>query len=331
MKSVVVLAVAVVVLLLLVIGSLAVGRYPVSIMALALSLVNGANDDPVVSTVLFAVRLPRILGAVLVGGALSLAGAAYQGMFRNPMVSPDILGVSAGAGFGAALGILLSLPVFFVQLSAFTGGLGAVLLAVTVSRAASKRHEGILVLVLSGIVISAVFSALISLMKYVADPESKLPAITYWLMGSLADIRMADLPVVLLFLAAGALPLLLLTWRLNVLSFGDDDARSLGINIAAVRGTIIVAASLITASVISISGLIGWIGLLVPHAARLLVGPDHRVQLPLSFLLGGIFLLLFDNLSRTLFPVEIPIGIVTALVGAPFFIAILKFSSRKAW
>jgi len=246
------------------------------------------------------------------------------------MVSPDILGVSAGAGFGAALAILLSWPILFVQASAFAGGLVAVFLAITVSRAASKRHEGILVLVLSGIVISAVFTALISLMKYAADPESKLPTITYWLMGSLADIRMSDLPAVAAVLAAGALPLMLLSWRLNVLSFGDDEARSLGIDISVVRFTVIVSASLITASVISVSGLIGWIGLLVPHAARLLVGPDHRVQLPLSFLLGGIFLLFFDNLSRALFPVEIPIGIVTALVGAPFFIALLKFSPRQS-
>ncbi len=166
-------------------------------------------------------------------------------------------------------------------------------------------------------------------MKYVADPESKLPTITYWLMGSLADIRMSDLPAVLAFLGVGMVPLLLLSWRLNVLSFGEEDARSLGINITAVRITVIIAASLITASVISISGLIGWIGLLVPHAARLLVGPDHRLQLPLSFLLGGMLLLFFDAIARTILTIEIPIGIVTALVGAPFFIVILKYSSRK--
>ncbi|KAA6232422.1 FecCD family ABC transporter permease [Chlorobium phaeovibrioides] len=316
-------------LFLLFVASLLIGRYPVPLSSLHLLVQGGGNDDPAIATVLFSIRLPRIIGAVLVGGALSLSGSAYQGLFRNPMVSPDILGVSSGAGFGAALAILLSLPVFLIQVSAFIGGLCAVLLALTVARSAAKRHEGILVLVLSGIVISAVFTALISLMKYVADPESKLPTITYWLMGSLADIRMSDLPAVLAFLGVGMVPLLLLSWRLNVLSFGEEDARSLGINITAVRITVIIAASLITASVISISGLIGWIGLLVPHAARLLVGPDHRLQLPLSFLLGGMLLLFFDAIARTILTIEIPIGIVTALVGAPFFIVILKYSSRK--
>ncbi|TCD47466.1 iron ABC transporter permease [Chlorobium sp. N1] len=320
---------ALLLLALLVVVSLLVGRYPVPPETLLALVLDGSGDEPVHATVLFSIRLPRIIGALLVGGALSLAGAAYQGLFRNPMVSPDILGVSSGAGFGAALAILLSLPVIAVQVSAFLGGLGAVLLAVTVAKAAAKRHEGVLVLVLSGMVISAVFTALISLMKYVADPESKLPTITYWLMGSLADIRMADLRAVLPFLCIGILPLLLMSWRLNILSFGEDDARSLGVNVKVVRFATVVASSLITASVISISGLIGWVGLLVPHAARLLVGPDHRLLLPLSFLLGGMLLLVFDAIARTLLSIEIPIGIVTALVGAPFFIFILKSSSRK--
>ena len=321
------------VLLLLVaaVFSLQNGRYPVSGTQLLSLLLDGRCKDPHLHTVMYNIRLPRIIAAIAVGGALSLAGAAYQGMFRNPMVSPDILGVSSGAGFGAALAILLSLPVAGVQASAFAGGILAVVLAISISRSIGRHHNAILVLVLSGIIISALFSALISLAKFSADPENRLPAITFWLMGSLADIRLQELPTVLALVAAGSLPILLSGWRLNVLSFGEDEAKALGIHTSRVRMIVIGCATLVTASVIALSGLIGWIGLVMPHAARMISGPDHRIQLPVSFLLGGLALLVFDNIARSVTASEIPIGIITALAGAPFFIILLKLTSRKTW
>ena len=321
------------VLLLLVaaVFSLQNGRYPVSGTQLLSLLLDGRCKDPHLHTVMYNIRLPRIIAAIAVGGALSLAGAAYQGMFRNPMVSPDILGVSSGAGFGAALAILLSLPVAGVQASAFAGGILAVVLAISISRSIGRHHNAILVLVLSGIIISALFSALISLAKFSADPENRLPAITFWLMGSLADIRLQELPTVLALVAAGSLPILLSGWRLNVLSFGEDEAKALGIHTSRVRMIVIGCATLVTASVIALSGLIGWIGLVMPHAARMISGPDHRIQLPVSFLLGGLALLVFDNIARSITASEIPIGIITALAGAPFFIILLKLTSRKTW
>ena len=311
--------------------SLQNGRYPVSGTQLLSLLLDGRCEDPHLHTVIYNIRLPRIIAAIAVGGALSLAGAAYQGMFRNPMVSPDILGVSSGAGFGAALAILLSLPVAGVQASAFAGGILAVILAISISRSIGRHHNAILVLVLSGIIISALFSALISLAKFSADPENRLPAITFWLMGSLADIRLQELPSVLALVAAGSLPILLSGWRLNVLSFGEDEAKALGIHTSRVRMIVIGCATLVTASVIALSGLIGWIGLVMPHAARMISGPDHRIQLPVSFLLGGLALLVFDNIARSVISSEIPIGIITALAGAPFFILLLKLTSRKTW
>jgi len=319
------------ILLMAVLLSLGIGRYPVTPGAALSFLVSGETLDPHLQTVLFRIRLPRIIAAIGAGGALALAGAAYQGMFRNPMVSPDILGVSSGAGFGAALAILLALPVAGVQASAFAGGLAAVLLAVAISLSVKKENNSTLVLVLSGIIISALFSALIALVKFTADPENRLPAITFWLMGSLADIRMQELPAVLLLVLAGSLAVILSGWKLNVLSFGEDEAKTLGIPTTRLRMLVITAATLITASVIALCGLVGWIGLVVPHIARMLGGPDHRLQLPLSFLLGGSALLLFDTIARTISASEIPIGIITALAGAPFFIAILKLKAKQSW
>lgn len=311
--------------------SLGIGRYPVTPGEALSFLVSGQTLDPHLQTVLLRIRLPRIIAAIVAGGALALAGAAYQGMFRNPMVSPDILGVSSGAGFGAALAILLALPVAGVQASAFTGGLVAVLLAISISRTVGKQHNSTLILVLSGIIISALFSALVSLVKFTADPESRLPAITFWLMGSLADIRMQELPVVLLIVLAGSLPIILSGWKLNLLSFGEDEAKALGIHTTQLQMIVITAATLMTASVIALCGLVGWIGLVIPHIARMLGGPDHRLQLPLSFLLGGSTLLLFDTIARTISASEIPIGIITALAGAPFFIVILNLKAKQSW
>jgi len=218
-----------------------------------------------------------------------------------------------------------------VQLMSFAGGLSAVFSAVAISRSIRQGHDPLLVLVLAGIIISSFFGAMLSILKYVADPEEKLPTIVYWLMGTLANVRMEDLGVVLPVVALGSIPLLLLSWRLNVLSFGEDEARSLGVHSGKLRIMVILCATLIDASIISISGIIGWVGLVIPHIARFTVGPNHKVLLPVSFLFGAIFMLLVDNLARTISSLEVPVGIITAIVGTPFFIYFLKRSSTRSW
>lgn len=311
--------------------SLCLGRYPLKISDLLTYIFTGKSEDAMLSTVLINVRLPRVIGAVLVGGALSVAGTAYQGLFRNPMVSPDILGVSSGAGFGASIAIVFSLGVVGVQSMAFLGGIVAVTLALTVSKLIGKNHDRILMLVLSGMVTASIFNALVSLMKYLADSDSKLPDITFWLMGTLSRITMEEVKIVLPIVIAGIIPILLLGWRLNVLSCGEDEARALGINTTRVRLIVIACASLITASAVCVVGLIGWIGLIVPHFARFLVGPNHKVLLPAAFLSGSIFLLWVDNVARSATSLEIPIGILISLIGAPLFLIFLKQSSKKTW
>ncbi len=318
-------------LLLVVVLSLSMGRYHISVKEILQLIFTSKELNPDFYTVLLNIRLPRIVGAITVGGALAIAGASYQGMFRNPMVSPDLLGVTTGAGFGACLAILLSLPVAFIQFCSFCGGIGAVLIAIVVSKWLGKNHDQILILVLSGIVISSLFSAMIAMLKYVADPDDKLPAITYWLMGSLTDIGLSDLYIVVPIVVSACIPLILLSWRINVLSFGEAEARSLGLNTNRLRILIIACASLITASTISISGIIGWVGLVIPHLTRMLVGPNHKILLPASFLLGGLFMLIVDNLARTLASVEIPIGILTSVIGAPLFIFFIKKTKNRSW
>ncbi len=311
--------------------SLTVGRYPLSINDLLGYIFTRNYSDESLPTILLNVRLPRIIGAILVGGTLSVAGASYQGMFRNPMVSPDILGVSSGAGFGASLAIILSLPLIGIQLMAFGFGLLAVFLALLVGRIVGKNHDKILMLVLSGMVTGAIFNALISLMKYLADSDTKLPDITFWLMGSLAGIDLDELKTIIPLIVVGITPLLLLGWRMNVLSFGEDEAKTLGINTTRLRIIVITSASLITASVVCVSGLIGWVGLIIPHFARFLVGPDHKVMLPTAFLSGSIFMLIVDNIARSASSLEIPLGILISLIGAPLFLVFLARSTKKSW
>jgi iron complex transport system permease protein len=311
--------------------SLSLGRYPISLSEILACFFSQTAINENIPTVIYNVRMPRIIGAVLVGGALAIAGASYQGMFRNPMVSPDILGVTSGAGFGAALGILMSLPMIGIQGMAFVFGLLAVFLSFSISRSMGKNHDKTLMLVLSGMVIATLFGSFISLMKYVADPDSKLPAITYWLMGSLANLNTKDLRIVVPIVVAGTIPLILVSWKLNVLSFGEDEAKAMGLHTDRLRLLIVVCASLITASVISVTGIIGWVGLIIPHFARLLIGPNHKVLLPMSFLMGAIFMLLVDNIARTVSTLEIPLGILTAIIGAPFFLFFLYKTSRKSW
>ncbi len=282
-----------------------------------------------IKTVLVDIRLPRIAAAFLVGGTLSITGATYQGMFRNPMVSPSILGVSAGAGFGAVLAILLSFNAFMLQLSAFAFGVLAVIAVYAISMSTGKKHEKCLTLILSGMIVATVFSALISMLKYVADPDATLPSIVYWLMGGLSDIEMRDLRFIAFTAIIGLLLLSISGWKLDMLSFGDEEAKTMGINVEKLRFFVISIATLMTAAAVSISGIVGWVGLVIPHISRMLVGSKNAVLLPASFFIGGSFLLIVDDFSRGISSLEIPLGITTSLIGAPFFIFILMKSSKK--
>lgn len=313
--------------------SFAVGRYPISpvdvvrILASHVLPVDHTWPD-ILDTVVTQIRLPRILAAMLVGASLSLAGASFQGLFRNPLVSPDILGVSLGAGFGAASAILLSGNIVAIQASAFAGAIAAVGISYIVSK--MVKGNPTLSLILAGMAISAFFGALLSLMKYVADPVDQLPAITYWLMGSLAAVNMRDLLFASIPMVGGIVVLLLVRWRFNVLAMGEEEAIALGVDTGRLRAIVIVCATAITASAVCISGTIGWVGLVIPHVGRMLVGPNHQRLLPVSLLLGAAYLLVIDDICRVAASIEIPIGILTAIVGAPFFVYLLN-RSEKGW
>jgi iron complex transport system permease protein len=303
------------------------GRFPISpttlVRVLASRLLPIPQDWPdTVETVIFNIRLPRILLALCIGAGLSVSGAAFQGMFQNPLVSPDILGVTAGAGFGAALGILIYGSTTAIQASAFLFGVLAVVISYMISRV--YRTTPTMMLVLSGIIVGAIFSALLSMIKYVADPHQKLPAIVFWLMGSLAAASKSDLMTAAPPMLIGIAGLLLVRWRINILSLGDQEARSLGIKTDRLKAFIILCSTLVTASAVSVCGIIGWVGLVIPHIGRMLVGPDHKVLLPASVALGAAYLILIDDLSRTLISAEIPLGILTAIVGAPFFAFLVR-------
>ena len=326
------MALLVAVLAALAIAAALAGRYPIAFADVAEALMRRLTGGPhqtQIDTVLFSVRFPRILAAALVGGALAAAGAAYQGLFRNPLVSPDILGVSTGAGLGAVLGIFLSLPVFAIQLLAFIVGLATVALVYTIT-AFVRGRDTILALVLAGVVVGSLAGACISLIKILADPYDQLPAITFWLLGSLASLRNADLAVAAPLVLIGLVPLMLLRWRINVLSLGDEEAKALGINVEALRAMVVAAATLMTASVVAVSGVIGWIGLVMPHLARMIVGPNFDRLLPTCVLMGASYLLLVDTLARTMARIEVPLGILTALLGAPFFLWLLA-RGREGW
>ncbi len=314
--------------------ALGVGQFPIGpvqiIEVLSSRLVGWPSDVPdAIATVILQVRLPRIAAALVVGAALAGAGAAYQGLFRNPLVSPDILGVSAGAGLGAVFGIFLTLPVIGIQLLAFVFGIATVGLVYLVASAVRGR-EPVLVLVLAGVVLGTLAGSMISLLKVLADPYDQLPAITFWLLGSLAATTPSDVlgavPLVLL----GLVPLHLLRWRMNLMSLGDEEAEALGVDARRLRFVFIVAATLITAAVVAISGIIGWVGLIMPHIARMLVGPNFDRLLPSAMLLGAGYLLIVDTLARTIAGTELPLGILTAFLGAPFFLWLLA-RGREGW
>ena len=311
-----------------------VGRYPVTLSDLfgviAGKLTGHApNVAPAVENVIWQVRGPRVIAASLVGAGLAVAGTAFQGLFRNPLVSPDILGASSGAALGAVFGIFISLGVFAVQALAFFGGVLAVASVYAVGSAVRAR-DPVLVLVLAGVVIGALLGAGVGLMKYVADPYNQLPAMTFWLLGSLAATGPSDLIPLFVPVALGTLVLLMLRWRMNVMSLPDEEARALGVPTGALRIAIVTAATLVTSASVATAGIIGWVGLVVPHIARTLVGPDFGRLIPAAAIIGGGFLLLIDTLARTAAPVEIPLGILTALVGTPFFIWLLA-SVSKTW
>jgi iron complex transport system permease protein len=312
--------------------ALSVGRYPVALSDLleviAAKLTGRAADVPAgVENIIWQVRGPRVLAAALVGAALALAGTAFQGLFRNPLVSPDILGASSGAALGAVLGIFFSLGVLAIQALAFVGGLIAVAAVYSIGSAVRSR-DPILVLVLTGVVIGALLGACVGLVKYLADPYNQLPAMTFWLLGSLAATSRADLIPLAGPVLVGGLVLVALRWRMNVMSLPDEEARALGIPTGRLRIAIVAAATLVTSASVATAGIIGWVGLVVPHLARTLVGPDFARLLPAAALIGAAFLLLIDTLARTAAAVEIPLGILTALIGTPFFIWLLASMSR---
>lgn len=281
-----------------------------------------------VQTIVMNVRLPRAILAMLIGAGLSISGASFQGIFSNPLVSPDILGVTAASGFGAAVAILMDSGPTGIQISAFVFGIFGVGLSYLISRV--YKTSPTLMLVLAGVIVAALFGALTSATKYIADTDSKLPAITFWLMGSLASASWKDVLRIIAPAVVGMTGLLLLRWRFNLLAMGDIEARALGVRTELLKGIIIVCTTLVSAASVCVAGVIGWIGLIIPHVARMLVGPDHKVLLPASLAIGASYLLFIDDIARTAIAAEIPLGILTAIVGAPFFAYLLR-KTKGGW
>ncbi len=335
------LATAIILALIVCVFALSVGRYAVpadDVLPLVWGKLAGALTGGVVnapdnaSIVLFDIRSPRIVAAFFVGGALAAAGAAYQNLFRNPLVSPDILGVSSGAAFGAVLGIFFALPIIAIQGMAFVGGLAAVAAIYLIGNRLVDKHGGhdpVLALVLAGVVIGSLLGSAIALTKYLADPYNQLPAITYWLLGSFASITNADLAVALPIIAISMVPLALLRWRINLLSLPDDEARALGLNVHRMRLAVIISATLLTAASVAICGVIGWVGLVVPHAVRLLIGSEFSRLLPFTILIGGTFMVAVDTVGRSIAQIEIPPGVLTAAIGTPVFIWLMAMTFRR--
>jgi iron complex transport system permease protein len=311
-----------------------VGRFPVGFADLVRALWAAASGapsglSPAAEAVIFNIRGPRVVAAILCGAALAVAGAAFQGLFRNPLVSPDILGASSGAALGAVLGIFLSLGIFGIQALAFGGGLLAVALVYMIG-SSIRSGDTVLILVLTGVVVGSLLGAGVGLMKYLADPYNQLPAMTFWLLGSLAGTDRSDLAPLFGPIALGTAVLLALRWRMNVLSLPEEEARALGLATGPIRIAIVAAATLVTSASVAAAGIIGWVGLIVPHMARFLVGPEFGRLMPTAALLGGGYMLAIDTLARSAAQVEIPLGILTAVIGTPVFIWLLA-SSRKTW
>lgn len=334
--SVSILPALVVLLVVAVLYSVTIGRYDLSVRDVSYILIDNIHPlaapywDPVHEVVVEQVRLPRIMAAVIVGFGLSVSGAALQGLFRNPLVDPGIIGVTSGAGFGGTLAILLGLQGYILLAMAFLFGIGSVFLVKLLSTV--RGRTSMLTLVLAGVVISAFFSAAISIAKLLADPFQKLPAITYWLMGSVASTNYLDVLLVAVAVVPSTVAIYLLRFQINILSLGEEKARALGTRVVLVQWIILIASALVSAGVVATSGIIGWVGLVIPHVARALVGADHRRLLPVSGVLGAIYLLMVDNLARTMTTAEIPLGIITALIGVPIFAVILRrLHAKGGW
>lgn len=308
--------------------SVCLGRYGFAVDD-ALAALLGAAEDPTALNVVVHMRGPRVLAALLIGAMLACAGSSYQGIFRNPLVSPDLLGASAGACFGASLGILMGLPDAAMQLLAFVCGVAAVACAWGLSRALSRSMGEMLVLVLCGLVVQNLFTAFTSAVKFVADPNSQLPEITFWLMGGLANAHEDDLVWLGIPFVVGCGGLMALRWRINVLSCGDEEAMALGVDVRRTRLVAVVCATLVTAASVSVAGMVGWVGLIVPHLARFLVGADNRFLMPASLLLGGTFLVIVDDVCRCAYTTEIPLSILTAVIGAPLFVYLIYHARRS--
>lgn len=318
--------------------ALCTGRYSIRVRDAVLVLISGLRQllglsalpqswDAMAENVIYTLRLPRVAAAILVGGALSLSGASYQGVFKNPLVSPDLLGVSTGACVGAAIAILLHLNATGIQLLAFGFGILTVLLTVSIPKL--MRNDSLTMLVLSGVIVSGIMGSIMGVIKYIADPETELADITYWQMGSLAKITRGDILSVALPMLAAAALLIAIRWQINLLSLGDREAKTLGIRIGLTRNAIILCSTLLTACAVCLCGTIGWVGLVIPHLARILVGPDNIKSIPVSCVLGSIFMLLIDTVARAATTLEIPLSILTGLIGAPFYLYILVKQRMK--
>ncbi len=309
--------------------SVSLGRYsnnPLDVLNLMLyKLGLTQSSDSTMESVVFYIRMPRIIVSILVGAMLSLSGAVYQGVFKNPLISPDLLGVSSGASVGAALAIMLGASLAQRQLMAFVGGLFAVYLSTSIPKLFKNRNN--MMLVLSGIIVSGFLCSILAIMKFIAEEQTELASIVFWQMGSMAKVLGREIVAITPVFLVCTLVLLLLSWRINILSFGDLEAKSLGININQIRGIVIICASLLTASAVSVSGTIGWVGLVIPHLGRLLIGTDHTKLIPTTVVMGALFMLIIDTLARTISNVEIPLSILTGFVGAPLF-AYLLYKQR---
>jgi iron complex transport system permease protein len=317
-------------LLVLALLALGAGRYPLSpgeVVSVLWKRMAGVGDASMADAVVWQIRLPRVGVAMLVGAALAAAGTAYQHLFRNPLVAPDTLGVSSGAALGAVLGIFMGAGFLAIEAFAFAGGLAAVVVVMLIA-ARLRAHDPLVTLILTGIVVASLLGAAVSLLKYLADPYNPLPAITFWLRGSFASAAHTEVPSLLPAEPLSLVVLIALAWRVNLLALSEDEARALGVNTQRLRAVVIAAATLATSASVAVSGIIGWVGLVVPHMARLLVGPEFSRLLPVSALFGAAFMLAIDTLARTAAPIEIPPGILTAVVGTPVFIVLLARARR---
>jgi len=312
--------------------ALCVGRFYISfgdvfsVLAHSIGLGDGAASN--ITNVIENLRIPRIIAAILVGAALSVSGAAYQGVFKNQLVSPDLLGVSAGACVGAATAIIFDLSLFWIQFFAFGFGLAAV--AITLAIPKMMGRSSTLMLVLSGIIVSGLMGSVIGFLKYVADPETKLPDIVYWQLGSLAKLDSENLKYIAPVMIICAVLLIAMSWRINLLSLGDESAARLGVNVAFERSIIIICATLLTACSVCISGIVAWVGLLMPHLARMLVGANNIKSMPASIFMGAMFLLFVDTLARSISVSEVPLGVLTGFIGTVFFVWVLWRNKKVA-